>query len=200
MICHEIVNFLSDDELSYIEKNKYDSKKYKSSNNKTLTLYKARLPNTLIKKIKPYGDIYISQIYELEQPYRIHNDTRNEIQTKFSCIISLDINPQGGLIIFDQSADKFSYSLDNHYGSNYNKHLGDINDREKIIKNFDRDKKLPDIESLSHIKENDKIGFTIFKIIQYEFNKLIVFPSNYFHCSENIKNFTNKKSLLLITK
>lgn len=200
MICHEIVNFLTNSELLYIEENKYDSKKYKSIDGKTLTLHKAKLPNTLVEKIKPYGDIHISQIYELEQPYRIHNDTRNEIQTKFSCIISLDINPQGGLIIFDQSADKFSYSLDNYYESNYNKYLSDINDRKKIIKNFDKNKKLPDTESLSHIKESDKIGFSISKIIQYEFNKLIVFPSNYFHCSENIKNFTNKKSLLLITK
>jgi len=192
-------NFLTDTELLFIETFWEDSKTYIANNGKKLNLHQINLPGTVIDKLSEFGDVIKSEVYELEQPYRIHNDTRNEVQSKWTCIVPLDLKPQGGVTVFDQYAYNFSYSLDPYYNNDYNKLL-QLEDRKDKIFQYDENVKLPDIPELSHIRDKDKIGFTIKEKIEFEFNKLIAFPSINFHCSNNTNNFSNKSSLVIFTK
>ena len=43
------------------------------------------------------------------------------------------------------------------------------------------------------------LGFSIKEYIKYEYNQVVIFPSKYFHCSQNVENFTSKKSLAMFT-
>jgi hypothetical protein len=199
-------NFLSDKELLLLDYLCKKPSSYISKNNKTLLLYQINqnIPETIKEKISLIigsFDIVRAQIYELEQPYRIHNDSGRDINTKNTFIIPLDLSPQGGVYVFDQWAENFSFSLDNYYHTenSYNKLLK-FKDRKNIINLYDESKKLPDTVAFSHIKNLDKIGFTIKKYFKFEFNKLVMFPSKNFHCSENVVNFSSKKSLVLFTR
>ena len=54
-----------------------------------------------------------------------------------------------------------------------------------------------DTIDFQHIK--DKRGFSVKEYIDYEYNKAIMYPGEFYHCSQNIKNFTSKKSLAIVT-
>lgn len=195
---YEIPNFLSDIDLLFIEDKKNDPATYIANNGKKLNLYQIDLPLQIKEKLSKFGTIVKSEVYELEQPYRIHNDTRNEQQSAWTCIIPLDPEPQGGVTVFNQYAYNFSYSLDPYYSSNYNKVLP-LHKRQEIIYEYDSEKSLPNYPEFSHIRDEDKIGFTVAKQFQFEFNKLVAFPSIYFHCSNNVENFRSKSSLVIFT-
>ena len=197
MLTFEIPNFLTDIELLFIEELKLRPDTYISNEGKKLNLYQIDVPQSIRDKISPYGNIRKAEVYELQEPYRIHTDSRNEYTSKFTCILPLDLEPQGGVTVFDQYAHNFSYSLDPYYSSNYNKLLPLEN--RNIIEKWNKALKLPDTLEFSHIKHDDKIGFSIAKQFKFEFNKLVVFPSIHFHCSNNVKNFTSKSSLVMFT-
>ena len=197
MLTYEEQNFLTDIELLFIEEKRYDNKTFVSNEGKKLNLYQVELPDSVTTKISKYGKITRSEVYKLQEPYRIHNDARNDVTSKFTCILPLDLEPQGGVTIFHQYADQFTYSLDPYYTSDYNKILP-IESRS-IINEWDPKNKLPDTEEFSHIRDEDKIGFTVAHQFKFEFNKLVVFPSIHFHCSNNVHNFESKSSLVAFT-
>lgn len=197
MDTYEIPNFLTDEELLYVESYQETPITYIANNEKKLNLSQISLPESIRKKIEPFGEIIKSEVYELSQPYRIHNDARNEVSSKFTCILPLDPEPQGGVTVFHQWAENFSYSLDPYYSSNYNKLLP-LGQR-KIINEWDPTVMLPDDDEFWHIRDVDKIGFTIARQFEFEFNKLVVFPSVNFHCSNNVRNFVSKSSLVMFT-
>ena len=197
MLTFEIPNFLNYIELLFIEDLKNNPSTYIANNGKKLNLYQVDLPQSVKDKLSQFGEVKKSEVYELEQPYRIHTDSRNEYTSKFTCIIPLDLNPQGGVTVFNQYAHNFSYSLDPYYNSSYNKLLP-ISERH-IINEWDSKLKLPDTLELAHIRDEDKTGFSIAHQFQFEFNKLVAFPSVHFHCSNNCKNFKSKSSLVVFT-
>jgi len=197
MFTCEESNFLTDIELLFIEEKRYNNQTYVSNQGKKLNLSQVELPDSVVAKIKKYGEIIRSEVYELQEPYRIHNDARNDVTSKFTCIIPLDPEPQGGVTVFDQYAEQFTYSLDPYYTSKYNKLLP-VESRD-IIDRWDPKNKLPDTEEFSHIRDEDKIGFTVAHQFKFEFNKLVVFPSIHFHCSNNVSNFAFKSSLVIFT-
>jgi len=192
-------NFLTDIDLLFIDYHKNKSVEYIANNGKKLNLHQIDLSDSIKNKLSEFGTIIKSEVYELQQPYRIHNDTRNEVQSSWTCIIPLDLEPQGGITVFDQYAYNFTYSLDPYYTSNYNKLLP-LHERKDKIHLYDEKVKLPNTVELSHIRDEDKIGFTIKDQVDFEFNTLVAFPSVNFHCSNNTNDFSNKSSLVIFTK
>jgi len=95
----------------------------------------------------------------------------------------------------NQWADK-AYSLDDYYTQDWQSVLS-LEERKEKIKEFNSDVSLPDTIDFEHIK--DKKGFTVKNYIEYEYNTAVMYPSKFFHCSQNIENFTNKKSLAVFT-
>ena len=62
------------------------------------------------------------------------------------------------------------------------RHMGNSIGNETIIK---------------HIK--DKRGFTVKEYFEYQYNTANMFLGKFIHCSQNVENFTNKKSLAVFT-
>ena len=113
----------------------------------------------------------------------------------YTIIVPLDEQPQGGLFIMNQWADK-AYSLDDYYTQDFQSVLS-FEERKEKIKEFDSNISLPDSLDFKHI--GDKRGFSVKEYFTYNFNQAIMFPSGHFHCSQNVENFTNKKSLAIFT-
>jgi hypothetical protein len=189
-------NFLSELELSSF---KYDDKEQFASESGDLILYYQVLPDSVIEKIRAYigKDFSIRDvhIHDLKQPYRLHCDSGKENKSYYTIIVPLDKEPQGGIYIMNQWADQH-YSLDNYYTQDFQPVLS-FEERKEKIHEFDLNVSLPDIVDFDHIK--DKRGFSIKEYIKYEYNQVVIFPSKYFHCSQNVENFTSKKSLAMFT-
>ena len=78
MLTFEIPNFLTDIELLFIEELKLRPDTYISNEGKKLNLYQIDVPQSIRDIISPYGNIRKAEVYELQEPYRIHTDSRNE--------------------------------------------------------------------------------------------------------------------------
>ena len=191
----QVNNFLSNEEIDSFN---YDIKQEFKSNTGDLTLYHQKIPISIIDKIKKcIGEFSIrhSHIYNLKQPYRLHCDSGQENNSYYTIIVPLDKNPQGGIFIMNQWSNK-AYSLDNYYTQNIQSVLS-FEERKEKINEFNPDISLPDTIDFQHIK--DKRGFSVKEYIDYEYNKAIMYPGEFYHCSQNIKNFTSKKSLAIFT-
>ena len=190
-----IDNFLSETELNSFT---YNNKEEFKSSTGNLTLYYQKLLTSIsIKIAKHIGNFSIrdAHIYDLKQPYRLHCDSGQENNSYYTIIVPLDKNPQGGLFIMNQWSDK-AYSLDDYYTQNIQSVLN-FEERKEKINEFNPNISLPDTIDFKHIK--DKRGFSVKDYIDYEYNKAIMYPGKYYHCSQNIKNFTGKKSLAIFT-
>ena len=188
-------NFIIDDFLSDKELNSftYNNKEEFKSSSGNLTLYYQKLLTSISIKIqKSIGEFSLrdAHIYDLKQPYRMHCDSGY-----YTIIVPLDEQPQGGLFIMNQWADK-AYSLDDYYTQDFQSVLS-FEERKEKIKEFDSNISLPDSLDFKHI--GDKRGFSVKEYFTYNFNQAIMFPSGHFHCSQNVENFTNKKSLAIFT-
>ena len=188
-------NFIIDDFLSDKELNSftYNNKEEFKSSSGNLTLYYQKLLTSISIKIqKSIGEFSLrdAHIYNLKQPYRMHCDSGY-----YTIIVPLDEQPQGGLFIMNQWADK-AYSLDDYYTQDFQSVLS-FEKRKEKIKEFDSNISLPDSLDFKHI--GDKRGFSVKEYFTYNFNQAIMFPSGHFHCSQNVENFTNKKSLAIFT-
>ena len=188
-------NFIIDDFLSDKELNSftYNNKEEFKSSSGNLTLYYQKLLTSISIKIqKSIGEFSLrdAHIYDLKQPYRMHCDSGY-----YTIIVPLDEQPQGGLFIMNQWADK-AYSLDDYYTQDFQSILP-FEERKEKIKEFNPDVSLPDTIDFKHIK--DKRGLTVQDYFDYEYNTAIMYPSKFFHCSQNVENFTNKKSLAIFT-
>ena len=95
----------------------------------------------------------------------------------------------------NQWSDK-AYSLDDYYTQDYQSVLN-FEERKEKIHEFNPDISLPNTLDFKHIK--DKRGFSVKEYIEYEYNKAIMYPGKYYHCSQNVENFTSKKSLAIFT-
>ena len=185
-----INDFLSDKELNSFT---YNNKEEFKSSSGNLTLYYQKLLTSISIKIqKSIGEFSLrdAHIYDLKQPYRMHCDSGY-----YTIIVPLDEQPQGGLFIMNQWADK-AYSLDDYYTQDFQSVLS-FEERKEKIKEFDSNISLPDSLDFKHI--GDKRGFSVKEYFTYNFNQAIMFPSKFFHCSQNVENFTNKKSLAIFT-
>ena len=185
-----INDFLSDKELNSFT---YNNKEEFKSSSGNLTLYYQKLLTSISIKIqKSIGEFSLrdAHIYDLKQPYRMHCDSGY-----YTIIVPLDEQPQGGLFIMNQWADK-AYSLDDYYTQDFQSVLS-FEERKEKIKEFDSNISLPDSLDFKHI--GDKRGFSVKEYFTYNFNQAIMFPSGHFHCSQNVENFTNKKSLAIFT-
>ena len=188
-------NFIIDDFLSDKELNSftYNNKEEFKSSSGNLTLYYQKLLTSISIKIqKSIGEFSLrdAHIYDLKQPYRMHCDSGY-----YTIIVPLDEQPQGGLFIMNQWADK-AYSLDDYYTQDWQSVLS-FEERKEKIREFDSNISLPDSLDFKHI--GDKRGFSVKEYFTYNFNQAIMFPSGHFHCSQNVENFTNKKSLAIFT-
>ena len=188
-------NFIIDDFLSDKELNSftYNNKEEFKSSSGNLTLYYQKLLTSISIKIqKSIGEFSLrdAHIYDLKQPYRMHCDSGY-----YTIIVPLDEQPQGGLFIMNQWADK-AYSLDDYYTQDFQSVLS-FEERKEKIKEFDSNISLPDSLDFKHI--GDKRGFSVKEYFTYNFNQAIMFPSGHLHCSQNVENFTNKKSLAIFT-
>ncbi len=193
-------NFIIDDFLSKIELNSftYNNKEVFESSTGNLTLYYQKLLTSIsIKIAKHIGNFSIrdAHIYDLKQPYRLHCDSGKTKTSHYTIIVPLDKQPQGGIFIMNQWADT-TYSLDDYYTQDWQSVLS-FEERKEKIKEFDSSISLPDSLDFKHIK--DKRGFSIKEYFRYNYNQAIMFPSKFFHCSQNVENFTNKKSLAVFT-
>ena len=191
----QVNDFLSEQELKSFD---YNNKAEFKSDTGNLILYRQELSNTILEKIKKcIGDFKIrhSHIYNLKQPYRLHCDSGHTNNSYYTIIIPLDKNPQGGLFIMNQWSNK-AYSLDEYYTQDYQSVLNFEERKEKIYE-FNPDISLPNTLDFEHIK--DKRGFSVKEYIEYEYNKAIMYPGKYYHCSQNVQNFTSKKSLAIFT-
>ena len=193
-------NFIIDDFLSDKELNSftYNNKEEFKSSTGNLTLYYQKLLTSIsIKIAKHIGNFSIrdAHIYDLKQPYRLHCDSGKTKTSHYTIIVPLDKQPQGGIFIMNQWADT-TYSLDDYYTQDWQSVLS-FEERKEKIKEFDSNISLPDSLDFKHIK--DKIGFSVKEYFTYNFNQAIMFPSKFFHCSQNIENFTGKKSLAIFT-
>ena len=193
-------NFIIDDFLSEIELNSftYNNKEEFKSSTGNLTLYYQKLLTSIsIKIAKHIGNFSIrdAHIYDLKQPYRLHCDSGKTKTSHYTIIVPLDKQPQGGIFIMNQWADT-TYSLDDYYTQDWQSVLS-FEERKEKIKEFDSNISLPDSLDFKHIK--DKRGFSVKEYFTYNFNQAIMFPSKFFHCSQNVENFTNKKSLAIFT-
>ena len=192
---YTLKNFLSSQEIDSFN---YNIKQEFKSDTGDLTLYHQKISTSIIEKIKKcIGEFTIrhSHIYNLKQPYRLHCDSGQENNSYYTIILPLDKNPQGGLFIMNQLSDK-AYSLDDYYTQNIQSVLN-FEERKEKINEFNPNISLPDTIDFKHIK--DKRGFSVKDYIDYEYNKAIMYPGKYYHCSQNIKNFTGKKSLAIFT-
>ena len=193
-------NFIIDDFLSEIELNSftYNNKEEFKSLTGNLTLYYQKLLTSIsIKIAKHIGNFSIrdAHIYDLKQPYRLHCDSGKTKTSHYTIIVPLDKQPQGGIFIMNQWADT-TYSLDDYYTQDWQSVLS-FEERKEKIKEFDSNISLPDSLDFKHIK--DKRGFSIKEYFGYNYNQAIMFPSKFFHCSQNVENFTKKKSLAIFT-
>ena len=191
----QVNNFLSSQELDSFN---YNNKEEFKSNTGDLILYHQELSNSILEKIKKcIGEFTIrnAHIYNLKQPYRLHCDSGYTNNSYYTIIIPLDEKPQGGLFIMNQWSDK-AYSLDDYYTQDYQSVLN-FEQRKEKINEFNPDISLPDTLDFQHIK--DKRGFSVKDYIQYEYNTAIMYPGKYYHCSQNVENFTSKKSLAIFT-
>ena len=193
-------NFIIDDFLSDKELNSftYNNKEEFKSSTGNLTLYYQKLLTSIsIKIAKHIGKFSVrdAHIYDLKQPYKLHCDSGKTKTSHYTIIVPLDKQPQGGIFIMNQWADK-AYSLDDYYTQDWQSVLS-FEERKEKIKEFDSNISLPDSLDFKHIK--DKIGFSVKEYFTYNFNQAIMFPSKFFHCSQNIENFTGKKSLAIFT-
>jgi len=193
-------NFIIDDFLSDKELNSftYNNKEEFKSSTGNLTLYYQKLLTSIsIKIAKHIGKFSVrdAHIYDLKQPYKLHCDSGKTKTSHYTIIVPLDKQPQGGIFIMNQWADK-AYSLDDYYTQDWQSVLT-FEQRKEKIKEFDSNISLPDSLDFKHIK--DKIGFSVKEYFTYNFNQAIMFPSKFFHCSQNIENFTGKKSLAIFT-
>ena len=191
----QVNNFLSSQELDSFN---YNNKEEFKSNTGDLVLYHQELSNSILEKIKKcIGEFTIrnAHIYNLKQPYRLHCDSGYTNNSYYTIIIPLDKKPQGGLFIMNQWSNK-AYSLDDYYTQDYQSVLS-FDERKEKIHEFNSDISLPDTLDFQHIK--DKRGFSVKDYIQYEYNTAIMYPGKYYHCSQNVENFTNKKSLAIFT-
>ena len=192
---YTLKNFLSSQEIDSFN---YNIKDEFNSDTVDLTLYHQKISTSIIEKIKKcIGEFTIrhSHIYNLKQPYRLHCDSGQENNSYYTIIVPLDKNPQGGLFIMNQWSDK-AYSLDDYYTQDYQSVLN-FEERKEKIHEFNPDISLPDTIDFQHIK--DKRGFSVKEYIDFEYNKAIMYPGKYYHCSQNIKEFNNKKSLAIFT-
>ena len=190
-----INDFLSDKELNSFT---YNNKEEFESSTGNLTLYYQKLLTSIsIKIAKHIGNFSIrdAHIYDLKQPYRLHCDSGKTKTSHYTIIIPLDKQPQGGIFIMNQWSDK-AYSLDDYYTQDWQSVLT-FEQRKEKIKEFDSNISLPDSLDFKHIK--DKRGFSVKEYFKYNYNQAIMFPSKFFHCSQNVENFTNKKSLAIFT-
>ena len=193
-------NFIIDDFLSDKELNSftYNNKEEFESSTGNLTLYYQKLLTSIsIKIAKHIGNFSIrdAHIYDLKQPYRLHCDSGKTKTSHYTIIIPLDKQPQGGIFIMNQWSDK-AYSLDDYYTQDWQSVLS-FEERKEKIREFDSNISLPDSLDFKHIK--DKRGFSVKEYFKYNYNQAIMFPSKFFHCSQNVENFTNKKSLAIFT-
>ena len=191
----QVNNFLSSQELDSFN---YNNKEEFKSNTGDLVLYHQELSNSILEKIKKcIGEFTIrnAHIYNLKQPYRLHCDSGYTNNSYYTIIIPLDEKPQGGLFIMNQWSDK-AYSLDDYYTQNIQSVLS-FEERKEKIHEFNSDISLPDTIDFEHIK--DKRGFSVQEYINYEYNKAIMYLGKYYHCSQNVENFTGKKSLAIFT-
>ncbi len=193
-------NFIIDDFLSDKELNSftYNNKEEFKSSTGNLTLYYQKLLTSIsIKIAKHIGKFSIrdAHIYDLKQPYKLHCDSGKTKTSHYTIIVPLDKQPQGGIFIMNQWAD-IAYSLDDYYTQDWQSVLT-FEQRKEKIKEFDSNISLPDSLDFKHIK--DKRGFSVKEYFTYNFNQAIMFPSKFFHCSQNVENFTNKKSLAIFT-
>ena len=193
-------NFIIDNFLSKIELNSltYDKKTEFESSTGNLTLYHQKLLTSISIKIKKYiGEFSIrdAHVYDLKQPYRLHCDSGKTNNSYYTIIVPLDKEPQGGLFIMHQWSN-IAYSLDDYYIQNFQPVLN-FEERKQKIKEFNPNISLPDSLDFKHIK--DKRGFSVQEYFSYNYNQAIMYPSKFFHCSQNIENFTNKKSLVIFT-
>ena len=193
-------NFIIDDFLSDKELNSftYNNKEEFKSSTGNLTLYYQKLLTSIsIKIAKHIGKFSVrdAHIYDLKQPYKLHCDSGKTKTSHYTIIVPLDKQPQGGIFIMNQWADK-AYSLDDYYTQDWQSVLT-FEQRKEKIKEFDSNISLPDSLDFKHIK--DKRGFSVKEYFTYNFNQAIMFPSKFFHCSQNVENFTNKKSLAIFT-
>ena len=190
-----IDNFLSETELNSFT---YNNKEEFKSSTGNLTLYYQKLLTSIsIKIAKHIGNFSIrdAHIYDLKQPYKLHCDSGKTKTSHYTIIVPLDKQPQGGIFIMNQWAD-IAYSLDDYYTQDWQSVLT-FEQRKEKIKEFDSNISLPDSLDFKHIK--DKRGFSVKEYFTYNFNQAIMFPSKFFHCSQNVENFTNKKSLAIFT-
>ena len=191
----QVNNFLSNQELNSFN---YSNKEEFKSDTGNLILYHQELSTTIIEKIKKcIGDFTIrnAHIYNLKQPYRLHCDSGHTNNSYYTIIIPLDKKPQGGLFIMNQWSNK-AYSLDDYYTQDYQSVLN-FEERKEKIHEFNSDISLPNTLDFKHIK--DKRGFSVKEYIEYEYNTAIMYPGKYYHCSQNVENFTSKKSLAIFT-
>ena len=191
----QVNNFLSSQELDSFN---YNNKEEFKSNTGDLILYHQELSNSILEKIKKcIGEFTIrnAHIYNLKQPYRLHCDSGYTNNSYYTIIIPLDEKPQGGLFIMNQWSDE-AYSLDNYYTQDYQSVLN-FEERKEKIHEFNSDISLPNTLDFKHIK--DKRGFSVKEYIEYEYNTAIMYPGKYYHCSQNVENFTSKKSLAIFT-
>jgi len=190
-------NFLDDVEQSTILDTKtFDT--YTSSKGNTIDYYQPKNVDSIFKKIEEkigkhtVRDYYV---YKITAPYRIHNDAGKNKNSFYTIIIPLHIS--GGLYILNQYSNE-TYLIDDYLSLDGQKNmLLDIESRQNNIINYDSNLRLLDIPQLSHIKDFDKIGFSIDTYIEFRYNRAIFFESKYYHCSENITNFDNKQSLVI---
>ena len=191
----QVNNFLSNQELNSFN---YNNKEEFKSDTGNLILYHQELSTTIIEKIKKcIGDFTIrnAHIYNLKQPYRLHCDSGHTNNSYYTIIIPLDKKPQGGLFIMNQWSNE-AYSLDDYYTQDYQSVLN-FEERKEKIHELNPDISLPNTLDFKHIK--DKRGFSVKEYIEYEYNTAIMYPGKYYHCSQNVENFTNKKSLAIFT-
>ena len=191
----QVNNFLSSQELDSFN---YNDKEEFKSNTGDLVLYHQELSNSILEKIKKcIGEFTIrnAHIYNLKQPYRLHCDSGYTNNSYYTIIIPLDEKPQGGLFIMNQWSDE-AYSLDDYYTQDYQSVLN-FEERKEKIHEFNPDISLPNTLDFKHIK--DKRGFSVKEYVEYEYNTAIMYPGKYYHCSQNVENFTSKKSLAIFT-
>ena len=190
-----VKNFLSETELNSFTYNKKEE--FKSSSGNLILYYQKLLTSISIKIQKHIGDFSLrdAHIYDLKQPYRLHCDSGKTKTSHYTIIVPLDKQPQGGIFIMNQWADT-TYSLDDYYTQDWQSVLS-FEERKEKIKEFDSNISLPDSLDFKHIK--DKRGFSIKEYFRYNYNQAIMFPSKFFHCSQNVENFTKKKSLAIFT-
>ena len=191
----QVNNFLSSEEINSFN---YDTIQKFKSDTGDLTIYHQKISTSIIEKIKKcIGEFTIrhSHIYNLKQPYRLHCDSGHTNNSYYTIIIPLDKKPQGGLFIMNQWSDE-AYSLDDYYTQDYQSVLN-FEERKEKIHEFNPDISLPNTLDFKHIK--DKRGFSVKEYVEYEYNTAIMYPGKYYHCSQNVENFTSKKSLAIFT-